>query len=101
MNIAMRGNFDIPPCAMAYEELLDLFASHDAVPGAHTLRGDAFPLHYLPWMRLMAEMDDLQEKLTERPQGRVTRNRHSYTRTISMTDEQREVLQRTLLVVTD
>ncbi|KAF9055269.1 hypothetical protein BDZ89DRAFT_1055860 [Hymenopellis radicata] len=72
------------------------------VVGAYNWRKEAFWVDYLPWMRQILEADDEEERKTASMEvlgGRRTRNRQSqrYVRTLSVTEEQRQALEKRLL----
>lgn len=81
-------------------DLLDL----ELIPlQSHLLPRPAVFLDYVPWIRTMAQIDDVLEAaggwgtdIKPRP-GRSTRNsgRTSYARQLTLTDKQREIVAKT------
>lgn len=72
------------------DEVKDMI-SHAAVP--QFTSEDALFLDYLPWIRQMAEVDDLLESKQSTTQKRTTRNSQGYVRTIPLTMEQRRLME--------
>ncbi|PBK69622.1 P-loop containing nucleoside triphosphate hydrolase protein [Armillaria solidipes] len=72
------------------------------VMGAQALRGTAFDVDYLPWIRQIVLADDEEEKSVNKAEirvGRRTRNSQGqrYVRAIEISEDEREALEQTAL----
>ncbi|KAK0190937.1 P-loop containing nucleoside triphosphate hydrolase protein [Armillaria mellea] len=72
------------------------------VMGAQALRGTAFDVDYLPWIRQIVLADDEEEKNANKSEiqvGRRTRNSQGqrYVRAIEISEDEREALEQTAL----
>ncbi len=72
------------------------------VMGAQALRGTAFDVDYLPWIRQIVLADDEEEKNANKVEirvGRRTRNSQGqrYVRAIEVSEDEREALEQTAL----